>query len=547
MKVSCLLLHGTPFAGKTSIKRLILNKPPLLAEEESSTGIMEDRLRAFNAPEITDTSLSYLEEVKEEKMIEMVQNEMTKIIANSTPVKRGTLMCKVSSLKRRSLKKTTQTQLQDAEAEMPEVLGEIAIGLVDLDMESDSQSHSVFNINWIHLVDSGGQPQFFDLLPLLFRPECHHHIVVIHLDEKLNAKPHNCYRNHGKVYNFPDHLALTSFQLIERVCQLAARAFNSWVFVVGTHINIESQEEPLAVKNKMLEELIEKYPNNLVHKNRKAILYSGQCHGPSTVGKERNYYASLLQQEIHNAPILGTDQGHEDGIPVPLQWTVLGLELRRHSKGDVIEKNECTELLNSIGIIDPTEALAHSNELGDFYHYPEAIPDKIFASITPITSWLSKLFEALFVGLSDCPQDEDYLRMRQKGEMTRRYFEKLLPNSLSSDILTLFRALRIIFEIDTDTYFIPNLLPVDIPESRKDCYDTEPSLLFWSDENGKVRILPQSYFHAMVIELLQREETSLCNTTHAGPICHCDELQFTERYGMYLAHNQPSILAGNIR
>ena len=45
-------------------------------------------------------------------------------------------------------------------------------------------SNKIFDVDWIHLIDSGGQPQFLDILPLLFRTESLH-IVVTRLDQSL--------------------------------------------------------------------------------------------------------------------------------------------------------------------------------------------------------------------------------------------------------------------------------------------------------------------------------------------------------------------------
>ena len=35
--------------------------------------------------------------------------------------------------------------------------------------EESEESRDFSNANWIHLIDSGGQPQFYDLLPIFIR------------------------------------------------------------------------------------------------------------------------------------------------------------------------------------------------------------------------------------------------------------------------------------------------------------------------------------------------------------------------------------------
>ena len=39
-------------------------------------------------------------------------------------------------------------------------------------------STELFDVDWIYLLDSGGQPQFLDVLPLLFRNESLHIVVT---------------------------------------------------------------------------------------------------------------------------------------------------------------------------------------------------------------------------------------------------------------------------------------------------------------------------------------------------------------------------------
>ena len=95
-------------------------------------------------------------------------------------------------------------------------------------------SNKLFDVDWIHLIDSGGQPQFLDVLHLLFRTESLH-IVVTRLDQELDDKPEVVFNRNGEnVYQFPDRLVLTNGQLIERACQMAkAQAISGKVVPKG--------------------------------------------------------------------------------------------------------------------------------------------------------------------------------------------------------------------------------------------------------------------------------------------------------------------------
>ena len=102
----------------------------------------------------------------------------------------------------------------------------------------------MFDSHWLHYIDSGGQPQFLDVLPLLYRSPSHF-IVIMRLTEGLDDKPKIRFYHQGNdKYILPDNLVLTNREIIIQMCQIAqsiAQAtsgkFVPRVFVVGTHLD----------------------------------------------------------------------------------------------------------------------------------------------------------------------------------------------------------------------------------------------------------------------------------------------------------------------
>ena len=146
--------------------------------------------------------------------------------------------------------------------------------------QSNTISSNIFDMHWFHIIDSGGQPQFQDVLPLLFHAQSLH-IVVIRLNERLDEKPKFCYIHEGKeVKCLPAHLTLmiTNFQIIERTCQLAQASSSKqppWVMVVGTHLDlIKSCDETLEEKNQQLKVLQDKYGDVIITKSDEEIIFS---------------------------------------------------------------------------------------------------------------------------------------------------------------------------------------------------------------------------------------------------------------------------------
>ena len=163
-------------------------------------------------------------------------------------------------------------------------------------------SSEIFDVDWMHLTDSGGQPQFLDVLPLLYRNKSLH-IVVTRLDEGLDDKPKIRFYHKGEdVYTLPDRLTLTNREFIERACQIAeaqamsGKCFSS-VMVVGTHkdnldnLGIDG-EARLKEINRELTKVHQKYNRVLICKSKHEVIFAVNAMAP--VGEERQHYTEEL-------------------------------------------------------------------------------------------------------------------------------------------------------------------------------------------------------------------------------------------------------------
>ena len=525
MKISCFLLHGAPRVGKTCVKRLVLNQP---AKRQDSTRFIEDPVRAISTCKTISVDQTSLEEMDEEKVITMIQNEVHKAtkkresVPTATTVKNPSITAsKPQSTKPASSNQATVTNnppsnpsLQHTttrKSKPSKLLSKIAADLHSI----KSNAPSLFDCHHVHLVDSGGQPQFSNLLPLVLQSQSHH-MVVIRLDKMLHDKPENCVEIGGAKHVFSEHLSLTNYQHIERVCQLASGT-NSRVIVIGTHLDCENKAEPLSMKIELLKPLMTKYENNLVpNENGEPIFaVNTMTENPN----ERKKFAKTLQEVILKAPILGDEEDSISdgaGISLPLRWMILEIELSRRSKLEgILGMDEVKEVADSLEITDLTKALEFFKKLALHYYYPDVLANIVFTSITPISSLLSNIVEASFQRPRHEPVNADQKRLQMTGELTTRFLnqlssERLPVNELFSikEFISLMQYLRILFDIGDESYLIPCLLPVK-PTTIKNSYRQEPLLCYWLDKFDKVRILPQSFFNALIVELLGRPEVKL--------------------------------------
>ena len=505
MKVARVLLHGAPQSGKSSAMRLILDEPPI---QQDSTKLVKDPIRAISTNKWVKMRGTSLKQMNEETLINMIQT----VVRNNrrthqTPSPTNPKPSPTTNFPHSIISPPNSSKPKWARSK---VMRKVASDLNSIAPDSPS----LFDCHHIHLVDSGGQPQFSNLLPLLYQSQLHHHIVVIRLDQKLHDKPQNCYRVNGSMQVIPESLVLTSYQLIERVCQMA-NGSDSQVIVIGTHLDQENSEEPLAMKNKMLKPLMEKHKFNFLPTKDGQPIFA--VNAMAHVGDERHMYSQTLQDVLLQAPVLVDEGESVQGLSVPLRWIVLELELSLRSKevGGVLEMEEVKEIAKLLEVDNLQDALQFFNKLGLHYHYPDALPNKIFTSIAPISSLLSKIVEATFPVQTSSIMHQDRLTLQETGELSRKYLEMLFPSeqntkeSLSLDDFTnLLRHYRVLIDVDEDAYLIPSLLPVNAPALNiGKCH--EPLLCYWLHQNDKVRILPQSFFHALIVELRSRTGISL--------------------------------------
>ena len=511
MKVSRVLLHGAPGVGKNTVRRLMLNYP--LKDEHSSKG---DLVRPISTSRMMSTDGHNLEEVDKTNLIRMIQKELKMYISKTqeNPVKSSSSdnvsVNTDDDADNTSSVRVSQPSLDEI-LNVPSRTPEVLTDVTKLD-SIDPCTPSLFECQFIYLVDLGGQPLFFNLLPRLFQSdldESPNHIIVIPLNEKLNTKPRNCVDDFGKKMQLPDSLMPTHLQLVERVCQLA-KTSKARVMVVGTRLNLEDKEEPLSKKNMLLSHLLEKYHDNLVPNKGGEVIFAINAMAPEK--EKREEYSKMLRSLILENFCSG------DGKMIPLLWMALELELSHYSRkpGDIVDKAHCNKVAKALGVKDVNDALTFFTKTGVHYYYPEALPGIVFNSVGAIFSRLLAIVKALFLFNAQNKSSQDFRKLQESGMLTRKYLFNLLSrarapiNQLFSneDFLKLILYLRIAFNIDNNTLFIPGLLPVDSIESRINIFHSEPLAFFWYDEHyQKVRILPQSFFHALIAELFRNKES----------------------------------------
>ena len=511
-------MHGAPAVGKSSVCRVLQGLPPLPKPQQHSTGVFENPVRLIKTGRFSLTSEAVLEHVDETKLMGMIashigekeEEEKHKSTAPSQPSTKSENRDKRAETQTPTgIRQPVSSETSPAKKHpTSQPMSDVLRGIAKLKRKGKSSS-DLFKIAWFHIMDSGGQPQFTDVLPLMF-PKVSLHLVVIRLDEKLDDKPLVRYLVAGEnKYKLPDNLALSNLQMIQRTCELAEAARISsqkkghpWVMVIATHLDCDCSKESLQEKNCRLRELLRRYKYVLITKSKDEVIFAMNAMAPK--GQERNEYTRLLQDHVLNAPKV-----HED-IPVPVRWMVFHLELSRCSDEGVVEKSDCLEVGARIQMQndDAMNAVKYFDSVALHMCLPDKLGNLILTSFDPFVSRLSLVLAASFAMPRAGPISEDREKLRTTGILTKEFVEELFrgkfnPHPFTVDkFFALLEYLRIAVQIEKDIYFIPCVLPLDDPNPVKFVKECSPALLTWC-----THVLPQGFFPALIVHLLQRKST----------------------------------------
>ena len=570
-KSTLILMHGAPQAGKTSVKLVLEGKPP--QEKQNSTGIMEIPARLIATSRHISIGKkendTVIETVNEQKIIEMIaahahqlkkhqSNQVSNTTYHDSHKESGTIVTSLSSeTSEHCLEDQIITNDMQDSASQTETAGIIFDVLNEVDGIT-FDSINIFDVDWIHIVDSGGQPQFSDVIRLMYQ-SASLHIVVIRLDKTLKEKSKVEFLENGENrYTFSENLSLSSLQIIERTCQLANSdpECPQWVMIVGTRLDQELLEESLAEKNEQLENVFQKYKNIIIPASDKSIIFAMNAV-TDELDKREKYKCELLKQ-ILAAPKIT--------VIVPVKWMLFDLEVqRRTAEEDILQKSVCKEVAKScyLNQKDMEYALQYFTEVGLHMHH-SVVPDLVFISVTPVVERLTNTISASFHHPEHGPMDEDRCQLRA-GKLTRKLLDKLWSSNqkfnksvfTAEKFLALLEHFHIAVKMNENTYFLPCVLPLDDPTDKVEPYfkkNCDPIILLMENDN----ILPQGFFPALTIHLLQRQSSptfelnvknkqfrrviTLISTDTCCGVCLVDQISWFDIYLSGDVKNCPEVL-----
>ena len=324
-------------------------------------------------------------------------------------------------------------------------------------LRSSSASKEDTVLELIHVVDTGGQPQFMEVMPYLMH-NSHVIALVLSLAQPLDAHPRIVFHEDDRPFGHPTQSLLTTRQMIQQcVCTLQAKRCiqgagqRSKIIVIGTHRDcLSDQSSTIAALNAEVRNMfLPAFSNELiVYRSIDEILFPVNSLTPNEEDEE-------MFEQIRNS-ISDPDLGKI--IDIPPAFFLFEQDTIRYAKQQgrqMVSFNECVEVGKPLkmGQEGVQKALNYFHEHNIFLYFPDVLPDLIFTDpqapldfVNTTVAFSYKVQGKGFVGLP-----AEYMISLKKAIITEKMLQHkifnkcFIPNLYQPHhVIMLFTHLRII-------------------------------------------------------------------------------------------------------
>ena len=482
------MLIGVAGAGKTSFCHLILDEPP--PDIRKSTSLANSSIRAISSLKAisvqTEEEDIVWERILQDKFMSLIAGAITESKWDHQhqpefPEKDKTKVSYLEVLKhleigdfyrwmqrKRHEKEDTKpllseqnidnrqtttksTAAQDAEVSNSnvdlEISGSDQIVLADVScikklFESQSMKHlfklianpkgtvELLRQEWLYIIDTGGQPQFHELLPTFV-----HHVSAavffVKLNERLKDHPMiEYYDKQGELCGEPYKSAHNHLQTIQNCLQAMQwrHEFDSnlqcpELFFVGTHRDLENEQETLDSKNMYLKDELEQHDifrHHLVYSSigkSDQLIYAVNAKRPD--GTDRKTAANFRQDVMRRC----RENARE--YKIPIRWFILEILLQDLSKDGVISYEDCKYVANHLKMdeLRLKAAIDYLIKLNIFEYFPTILPNVVFTTSQVLLNKVTELVEYSHKLHSSSTTNCDDIDFRNYGIITAKMLE----------------------------------------------------------------------------------------------------------------------------
>ena len=300
-------------------------------------------------------------------------------------------------------------------------------------VEKSQGSKRLLELQWIHFIDSGGQPQFHEVLPAFIRNTTAT-IFVMKLSERLDEHPMiEYYDVNGEISGKPYRHALSNEQMLQCsvrtiLSQPSSRGKHSKTLVVGTHRDRESScSESRAEKNRKLIDMLTPLKDHLVYYCLGSeVIFPINAKKPKD--KDHQICASIRKQieDKDSTPL---------PYKIPIGWFLLEQDIIKASKGGLISKAECLGIAASLNINAEalTAALQYFDNLNIFLYYPFILSEVVFSDPQILLDKITELVHFSYSLQSDNPSEAgEGVRYQNRDKGKTRFLDRIKPRKFQS-------------------------------------------------------------------------------------------------------------------
>ena len=364
--------------------------------------------------------------------------------------------------------------------------------LVELMRQLSNTTDPLTSIRILHIIDSGGQPQFHEILPIFLR-QLSFYVFVFRLDNALDSRPEVQLYVDGEQVGIP----YKSSQTIEQLLQHCIRTMHSHgassgchpqIIVIGTHSDKMSKSELQEVLKQTNEKILKILLSSLL---REQIVYSNSTQNevvfPVNAADPGSWEEDIVEQIRE---IVVGNKSTIKSAKIPLKWFGLEVLLQEMAQTQgVLSKTECLAAAKDKLFFEEDSfnaAIEYLDKLSVLFHYPDILPDLVFADPQLL---LDKLME-LVVKAYEIQKQPKALTAKWKyfrefarvdveflsqEEFIMHYVPKLFE---PQHLVHLFKELFIFASIGETELFVPCLLQSldddKVNEYRVQPYDSSP-------------------------------------------------------------------------
>ena len=242
-------------------------------------------------------------------------------------------------------------------------------------------------IHLLHMVDTGGQPEFMEVIPSLLH-NSNLTILVLNLAQGLDVYPEIAFFEEGKATKRPNPSSLTNRQIIQRLARTmqAKRSSQSAVkqsniLVIGTHrdcVKKEELPEILAAINKALKMIFAQSLEYLlsISGSSDEIVFPINAIDPNSADIKM---LNIIRNKISKCT------AEDEDINTPIAFFMFEhdvMELSQQLQRDVLSRQECIEVGKRLKMTEEMvqAALIFFHKRTIFMYFQHVLPEVVFAN-----------------------------------------------------------------------------------------------------------------------------------------------------------------------